>query len=85
MLVLGRVYFRNYLPFVDVYSYEQIEKCIVIMCRVILILEKYSVCYSPNKYTLPETNIAPENRPSQKESSSSNQWFSGASCLFQGG
>ena len=28
--------------------------------------------------TLPETNIAPENRTSQKEISSSNHWFSGA-------
>ena len=29
-------------------------------------------------YTLPETNIAPENRPSQKEMSSSNHQFSDA-------
>ena len=30
------------------------------------------------KITLPETNMAPENRPSQKDISSSNHQFSGA-------
>ena len=34
--------------------------------------------------TLPETNIAPENRPAQKEISFSDHSFSRAICQFQG-
>ena len=39
-------------------------------------------CFADSSYigTLPETNIAPKNRPSQEEISSSNRWFSGANC-----
>ena len=43
------------------------------------------VDFQKNPSTLPETNIAPENRPSQKEISSSNHPFSGANLLLVSG
>ena len=38
-----------------------------------------------NRSTLPETNIAPENRPSQKETSLPTIHFQERKCEFQGG
>ena len=51
---------------------------IVHHCRCAAHLQTIALCMDSQKFTLPETNIAPGNRPSQEEISSSNHSFSGA-------
>ena len=81
--------------YIWLYSRQSLNRCVCSLCFTVSfmynLLGAKNVRYNPfvrspaGIHTLPETNIGPENRPSRKETASSNHWFSFGYVSFREG